>query len=160
MVGQLLIEHLLQIRRAEPIGNVPIARMAQEELALRGQGRMDVLSALDILLGPVHHADVATAQRQQLVLENIARIRSLVHQIELGDDTDRPDALRVDLFGQLERITVGQIGVGGRDGQNQTRFLADELKDHALDLVLNVGWLIADRYLRQTGQIDKRQVEY
>lgn len=160
VVGELLVERFLQVRCAQLVGEVPVRAVAQEEVALGLQRQRDVLAAFDVLLRAIDDADVAAAQRQQPILQDVAGVGALVHQVQLGDDADRPDALRIDLLGQLQRIGVGQIGVGRRHRQYQARVLANELEDHRLDLGLDVDRLVADRHLCQARQIDQRQIEH
>ena len=89
VVRELLVQHLLQVGRAEAVGHVAVARVGEEELPLGGHGGLDVLLAVDVLLRAVDHAHVAPAQGEQLVLEDVAGVGALVHQVELGQDADR-----------------------------------------------------------------------
>lgn len=155
MIGKLLVESLLQIWCAHLVSHMSVGLMTKEKLAFASHCKGDVLSSFDILLRAIHHANVASSQRQQLIFENVTRICSLIHQIQLSDDTDRADSLWVDLLRQLQSVRVCQIRVGGCDGENQTCFLLDELENHLLDLVLNVNRLIADGDFRETRQIDE-----
>lgn len=41
--------------------------------------------------------------------------------------------LRIDLFADLQRVRVGEVGVGGRDGQDQAVLFGDELQQHVSD---------------------------
>lgn len=59
MVGQLLIQCGLQIGRAHSIGHVSIGWMTKEEFPLTCYGRLNILSAINILLTPVHDAHIA-----------------------------------------------------------------------------------------------------
>ena len=63
--------------------------MAEEELAFGGHGRSNVFAAVDVALRSVHHSDVSAPQWQQTILEDVARVRAVVHQVQLGDDADR-----------------------------------------------------------------------
>lgn len=54
-----LVEDLLQVGRAHAVSQVAVGRMGEEELAFSGQGRRDVLLAINVLLAPVHHPNVA-----------------------------------------------------------------------------------------------------
>ena len=46
-----------------PIRHVPVGRVGQEELSLGCHGRLDVLLAVDVLLRPVHHADISSSAK-------------------------------------------------------------------------------------------------
>lgn len=54
-----LVEDLLQVGGAHAVGHVPVGGVGQEEFALGRQRRPDVLLAIDVLLAPVDHPDVA-----------------------------------------------------------------------------------------------------
>lgn len=41
--------------------------------------------------------------------------------------------LRIDLFADLQRVRVGEVSVGGRDGQDQAVLFGDELQQHVSD---------------------------
>lgn len=69
-------------------------------------------------------------------------------------------ALWVDFLCKFQGIAVCQIGVSGRDGEDEAGFTPDELKDHPFYLLLDVYRLVADRHLRQTRQVNQRQVEH
>lgn len=159
VIRQLLIQCLLQIRRAHLIGHMTIRRVTQEKLPLGRHRQGDVLFALDVLLRAIHHANVSASQREQFILENVFGVGALVHEIELRDDTNRACSLRIDLFGELERIGVGQIRVGWRHSENETRFLFDELVNHRFDLRFDVDGLIADGNFGEAWQVDEGEIQ-
>lgn len=66
----------------------------------------------------------------------------------------------VDFFGKLQGVAVGEIGVRWCDCQDEAGLPLDELHDHAADLRLDVHRLVADGHLRQTRQVDQRQVQH
>jgi len=67
--------------------------------------------------------------------------------------------LRVDLFGDLEGVGIGEVCVGRRDGEDEAVLFADELQQHVPDLNLNVWRLITHWNLRHARQIDQRQIQ-
>lgn len=79
-------------------------------------------------------------------------------------DGEREDAalftLRIDFLGHLERIRVGQIHVGRRDGKDEAALPADELQDHVLDLVLDVLRLVPNRHFGDSREVDEGQVQH
>ena len=83
-----------------------------------------------------------------------------VHKINLGQNTNRPLALRIHLPRHLETIRVRQVRVGRGDGQNDTRRFGDVLHEHVTDLLLDIPWLVADRHFGKTRQVDKGQCEH
>ncbi len=88
VVRQLLVQHLLQVGRAQAVGHVAVGRVAQEELPLGRHGSLDVLLAVDVLLRPVDHSDVSPPEREELVLQDVLGVSSLVHQIQLCQHAD------------------------------------------------------------------------
>lgn len=68
--------------------------------------------------------------------------------------------LRVNVFGQLKRIWVGQVSVSGRDSQNKTVFLTDVLHDYVSYLVLYVCRLVSHRYFGDARQVHESQVQH
>jgi len=66
--------------------------------------------------------------------------------------------IRIDGFGEVERVRGSEIRVGGRDGEDEAGLLGDELHDHVPDLGLDVDGLIAHGDLGEARQIDERDV--
>lgn len=59
--------------------------------------------------------------------------------------TDCSETLGVDRARQGDSVTVGQIGVGGGDSEDDAGGVADVGHDEALKLVCDVIWLALDR---------------
>lgn len=133
--------------------------MVLEEVLLVLQSVSDRLLVLDVTLTTVDDGDVTQTQRDNPSSENIHNVGSLIHQIDLTQDTDGALSLGVYLARQLQTVGVGQILVGRGHGQDDSVGLADVLEHHILDLALNVLRLVSDRHLGQTGQIDEGQCE-
>lgn len=57
-----LVECFLQVWCSHPLSHVSVCRVRQKELPLCCQSSADVLPAIDVLLTPVHHANVAYTQ--------------------------------------------------------------------------------------------------
>lgn len=70
-----------------------------------------------------------------------------VHEVELGDDGERPPAVRVDVLGRLEALGGGHVGVSGAHGQDDGVRVRDVLQDQRPDLLLDVVRLVANRNL-------------
>ena len=68
--------------------------------------------------------------------------------------------VRVNGFGQLKGVRCGHIRVSRCDSQDKTSVFADELHYHVPDLRFNVGWLIPNRDLGQTGKIDESDAQH
>ena len=65
----------------------------------------------------------------------------------------------VDFLGDFEGIRSGQVRISRSDSQYERVLSGDELHDHVSDLELNVGRLVSDRDLGQTGKINQCQIE-
>lgn len=72
----------------------------------------------------------------------------------------RPLTLRIHFLGHLERVRVGQVHVGRRDGQDEAALPADKLQDHVPDLELDVLRLIPHRHLGDPREVDQCQVQH
>jgi len=68
--------------------------------------------------------------------------------------------IRVHLARQVETVRVCQVGVCGRDGEDDCVLLLDVGHAHVADLLLNVLGLVADGHLGHAGQVDQGQVEH
>ena len=68
--------------------------------------------------------------------------------------------LRVEVFGQFERVGVGQVRVGRGDGQDEAALSGNELHDHFSDLLLDVHRLVAHRHFSDARQVDERQIQH
>ncbi len=88
---------------------------------------------------------VATGRNQKTVKEYLEKARA---------------ARRVDALRQLDRVGGGDVGGGGRDGEDDRVGVLDVLEHHRPQLHLDVGRLVAHRHLRHAGEIDEREVEH
>lgn len=140
-------------------GLVAICLVGFEKLALVLQGVRDGTLVLNVSLTSVDDGDIAESEGDDSSSKNVDDIGALVHEVNLGQDTDGPLSLGVNLAGELETVRVGQIGVCGSDGEDDGVGLANLLQNHVLDLLLNVSGLVSNRHLGQAGQIDKGQGE-
>lgn len=154
---------------------LPFVRgMVLEELAFGLEGDADLLVCFNVSLPSVHDRNVTQSQRNDPSGQNVDDVsasipiskcqpggqsrnggKSRVHKIDLGQDTDRPRPLRVDLPRQLQPIRVRQILVTRRDRQNDTTRLRNILQQHIPDLLLDILRLITDGHFGHTGQVDK-----
>ena len=98
--------------------DVPILRMTSEELRLALECVGHALVAVDIPLRAVHNADEAQLERVHAPREHVERVCARIHQVQLGEDPDRPPTLGVDGARKLERVRVGEVYVCGGDGED------------------------------------------
>ncbi len=160
MIQQYRVQRLGQVSSAHAIGHRFVGGVLLEEQCLVSHGLTNTLIAIDVTLTTVHHTNEASLEWNDLTGQNIDGIRSPVHQIQLCQHAQRPITSLIDLCSQLECITVGQIGIGCRDCQNDTVGLTDILKDHVLDLVLNITRLVTHWHLGDARQVNNGQVQH
>ena len=158
VLQQQPVQLLAQVPRPVHLGNACVVRA--HEPVLVAPLHLHVLARLDVLLPAIDHAHVAQAQRNQLVRQDLVRVRALVHQVQLRDHAHRAQALRVHLARHLDRVAVRQVSVGRSDCHDNAVRLANELQHHATDDHLDVLRLVAHRHARDARQIDQCQVDH
>lgn len=116
-----LIERLGEELGTAAMCNIAVPGVIPEELGLRLELLVHRLARVDILLTAVDDPDESQLERVHSPGEDVESIRTRIHEIELGENSDRAATLRVDLSSELERLRVGQIDVGRGDGKDDTR---------------------------------------
>jgi len=71
------------------MGQVSVSRMPGKELFLLPQCILHRVSSVDILLASVDNSDETELERVGSAGQNIQSVRASIHQIELGQDTNR-----------------------------------------------------------------------
>lgn len=77
-----------QERGAAKLGLLGVRWVVLEKVALVLEGDLDVLLGLDVLLTAVDDGDVAEAERDNATREDVDHVCSLVHDVDLREDTD------------------------------------------------------------------------
>lgn len=139
-----LIETLGKKLCSASIRHVPVCRVVSEKVALRGQGIVQRLAALDVLLRAVDNANKAKLERVDPSREDVHGIRAVVHQIQFRQDPNRPLAHGIDMAGELQRLRVHEVDVGGRDSEDDAVRLRNVLGDEVARLLLDVCRLVAN----------------
>ena len=153
---QQLVQALAQVLRPHAFATVWIVRLEEASLVLPLP--VHVLALVDVVLAAVDHAHVAQLQRNHATVEDVARVRPLVHDIHLRDHADRPLARRIVLLCQLDGIAQRQIRVRGRHCHDDTRRLANVPHHHVAQNLFDVARLVSHGVSRDSGKIDQRQV--
>lgn len=78
--------------------------MGAEVQLLLLNGKFYWNSVNDILLGPIFDADETETEIDVLALNHPLCVGTLVHDINLGDNTDRPDTLLIDFPCHLKTV--------------------------------------------------------
>ena len=94
--------------------DVPILRMTSEELRLALERVAHALVAVDVPLRAVHDTDEAQLERVHTPREHVERVRARMHQVQLGEDPDRPpntslsesEVARSTFAGEAARMTL------------------------------------------------------
>ena len=76
----------------------------------------------------------------------------MVHEINLGENSNRPPAQRIDMAGKLQRLRVHNIDVGRRDCQDNTVRFGNVFGDEVASLLFDIGRLISNRNLYDGSQ--------
>ena len=84
VVGQLLVQNLLQVRSAHSVRHVAVARVRHEKLALILHRRFYVLFAGNVLLASVDDAHESATKRQKSIFEDVFRVSSLIRVANFG----------------------------------------------------------------------------
>ena len=104
VVNQDLVEGPREIRNAEVVAVLLVDRMLAKEVPLALHGLQDGDAIEDLLLAAALAPKVTQLERIDLALKKLQSISSLVHQVYLGDDANRPVSFRVDLASQLKSV--------------------------------------------------------
>jgi hypothetical protein len=152
------------------MGNVAVSSGLPEKRFLRLQGFFQTLVDCDILLTAIDSSNEPKLQGIHSSGQDFKGIRAMVHQIEFCEYTDRPLPHRVNLSSQFKSFRVDKIDIGGCHSEDNTAIrtrtnlnapigLCDILHDERANLLLDIGGLITDRDLCQTGQVHQRKVQ-
>lgn len=93
-----LVEDFLEVGRAHAVGQVSVRRVREEELPLGSHGGGNVFLAVNVLLAPIHHADVTWTQVE---IDRTARSNSFYHFLEF-DSLERSQRLWLFLASGLD----------------------------------------------------------
>ena len=82
--------------------NIPIRRVRTEELHLLINRVFEWFVRIDILLTAIHDTNESQFQWVDAPGEDVERVRSCVHEVDLGENPDGATTLRVDLTREFE----------------------------------------------------------
>ena len=108
-----LVQCLGQESCATSVCNVPIPWVRLEVLFFGSKGICHSLVLLYVCLAAVDNTNKAELEQVDATSQDVERVCALVHQVELGEYTNRATALRIDRASKLERFRVGEIDIGG-----------------------------------------------
>ena len=129
--------------------------MRVEEGHLLIHSSLDRDLILDILLGSVLDSDEAQPELDLLIHDHAFGIGTSVHNIDLRDNTDSSDALRIDSTRHTQTFLSSHICVGGDDAENDCSGVRDIPLGHGSRDLLNICRLAFNRNERDAWQIDQ-----
>ncbi len=148
MGHESLVEALGQKLSTASVGHVPVRWVVLEKVSFGLQSIRERSAALDVRLRTVDNTNKAKLQRVYTSRQDIHGVCSVIHEIQLGEDTNCPLAHGVDMASQLQRLRVDKIDVCGGDGEDDTVGLGNVLGDESTSLLLDICRLVADGYLQ------------
>jgi len=106
------------------------------------------------------NADVAQSESHVFSFNHALGISTFVHDIDFGDNSNSPDALRVDLSGHLQTICGGQVCVCWTYSENDSSRIRHVSVCHGLCNLLNVLRLVRAGHWDSgnTWQVNKRKI--
>lgn len=113
-----MVQRLCQVLCPASVCEISICRMISEKLFLLPEGLLHRQPSIDILLTPIDNPNKSKLQRIRPSRQDIQRIRSGIHQIELGEHANRSQASRIDGSREFERVRVGNVLVCGGNGED------------------------------------------
>ena len=119
---------------------------------------LDANSVNNILLRPVFDSDKAESELDILALEHAFGIRSLVHDVDLGNDANGSDALWIEFPGHLQAVGSSHVCVGRQHAKDDCPVIAAVPGCHVLGYLLDIFILAVDRNTSDTWQVHHGQV--
>jgi hypothetical protein len=148
MGHESLVKTLREQLSTAPVRHVPVCWVVSEEVALGLKSIGKRLPFLDIVLRSVDDTNEAKLEGVYAAGQNIHSICSMVHEIQLCEDTNSSLARGVDMASQLQSLGVYEIDVCGGDGENDTVRLRNVFGDEVPRLLLDICRLVANGYLQ------------
>mmetsp|Transcript_12818 Transcript_12818/g.21284 ORF Transcript_12818/g.21284 Transcript_12818/m.21284 type:complete len:258 (+) Transcript_12818:279-1052(+) len=131
--------------------------MVPEESFFLPETFPDTQVSVDILLSTINHSDVATSQGNDFVVENITGISPGIHEVKLREHSYSPVSVWVDRLSELQRITIGNVGICTGDGENDSIRIGNVLQAHLTDLLFDIYGLVANRIFSHSRQVHEGQ---
>ncbi len=135
-----------------------VERVFSEEVQLFFDGLFDGHVSHHLLLRAAFHAHVAIFQLELLVLEDLHGIGALVHQVDFGQNSQRPLSLRVEFLGETQGVGSGDVDVGRDHAQDQSILILAVFANEPLRDLQDVLGLVVHGISGYAGQVDEGQV--
>jgi hypothetical protein len=133
-----LVKTLREQLSTASVRHIPVCWVVPEEVALSLQSIFKRFSLLDVMLRSVDDTNEAKLERVHTAGQDVHGVCSMVHEIQLCEDTNRPLARGVDMASQLQSLGVYEIDVCGGDGEDDAVWLGNVFGDEVPRLLLDV----------------------
>ena len=92
--------------------------MSAEEISFVLHSVLNRNVFIDLLLGPTFHTKISKLKGIQLPLQNFYGIGALIHQVNLGYNSNRAVSFWINFSSQLQCIRIRKICISGGERQN------------------------------------------
>ena len=116
VVHQQSVESLGQVAGAIPCGQCGVLSLEERRFVLNSV--FDVFLVNDVLLRPVDDPDDAELDGDDAAAQDVDSVGARVHEIQLGDDGQRPPPVRVNIPRDLQRLRGGHVSIGRAHGED------------------------------------------
>ena len=121
-------------------------------------GLLDTNTIHDVLLRSIFDSNKTESELHILAFKHPLSISSLVHNINLSDNTNGPDTLWVELSGHLQAIRCGHICIGWQHAKNNSSMVTTVPCRHALSDFFDILILAIDGNTSDTRQVYHCQI--
>jgi len=128
--------------------------MCIEETHLFLHGLLDGNASLDVLLGSIFDTDETKTKLDFLIHDHALGVCASVHDINLGDDTDSSNTLRINSTSHSKTFLGGHISVSSDYTENDSSAVTHISLSHASSDLLDVLRLTLNGHESDTWQIN------
>lgn len=112
----------------------------------------------NVLLRPILDANESESQLHVLAFEHALGIGTLVHNVNLRDNTNRPNSLWIQLSGHLQTVGGRHIGIGWENAKNNSSWITAVPRRHSLRDFLDIRVLTVNWNSRDSRQVNHGEV--
>ena len=112
MVNQYRVERFREKGNAHLVSERLVDRMSTEVPLLLFFSLRDRHIVNDVLLAATFYTVIAKFERVYSSVEQLKSISAFIHQVDLGQDANRPFTLNIDFPCELECVRIGEVRIG------------------------------------------------
>lgn len=113
MVDQDGVEGFGEERDAHFVGKLSVYTVGREVQCLGLKSGLDSHTIDDVLLRAALDAIVSQLERIHRAIKKLERVCALIHEVDFCEHANCAVAIRIHFLGNLERVRVGEVDVGG-----------------------------------------------